>query len=219
MSGAVPVTLVTSGGLGDTARYRAMLTMRGEGPGCLARVARAHGTTIGRVRHWITRKLYKQQRVLMVDDDLWFYVNGARAGPMDMRRLVSAAGQALARAPIVLMQGNAGFVALDLAALHGRVRYGRVPILEHVDFILRAAKRDVPIVYMPAEWRCAQVGGGRNGGCADYRTQKLELAVARQIARRYPQYKEQLRCNENSTPYRNNDGVSAQKRKSVASRC
>lgn len=94
LSAGKRVTLVVS--KEEAPSYRDLLCDRGRGSvGGLVRIAKSPVEGIGAVRYWITRKLFREERIIMLDDDLHFYQRPDMhmpyllpAGPMDIRKML-----------------------------------------------------------------------------------------------------------------------------------
>jgi TET-associated glycosyltransferase-like protein len=158
------VTLVVN--YDEAKPYRALLCDRGRGsPGGLVKIAKCPITAInniGSVRYWITRKLFRNERILMLDDDLSFYYRPDMhapyllpAGPMDIRKMLLYMDiQLTPECPMVGLSSRVGnheistpvkyntrtncATALDLSVLReANLRYRKLADYEDIDFTLR----------------------------------------------------------------------------------
>lgn len=160
LSSGLRATLVVSGP--EAPSYRDLLVDRGRGsPGGLVRIAKCPVEGSGSVRRWITRNLFRTERVLMLDDDLRFWrrvpnlekVEVSFAKAMDMRRMLFEINEALDFVPMVgvATKANANLAiatryntrvgnayALDLAKLReAQIKFSHTPALEDIDLCLK----------------------------------------------------------------------------------
>jgi len=155
------VTLVVS--KEEAPSYRDLLCDRGRGSiGGLVKIVKCPVEGIGAVRYWITRKMFRTERILMLDDDLHFYQRPDMhrtyllpAGAMDMRRMLLYIDiQLTPECPMVGISSRVGnhdaaiavryntrancAFAYDLSVLReADLRYRKMAAYENVDLTLR----------------------------------------------------------------------------------
>ena len=145
--------------------YRSLLCDRGWGSiGGLVKIVKCPEKVsgIGAVRYWITRKLFKTERIIMLDDDLHFYQRPDMhmpyllpAGPMDIRKMLLYIDiQLTPECPMVGLSSRVGnhevtipvkyntrancVFAYDLSVLReANLRYRKLAAYENLDFTLR----------------------------------------------------------------------------------
>lgn len=183
--------------------------------GSMVRVVMCHWRqkSIGTTRRWITQSLFRDQKVVMFDDDLQFLVrpdmSSSRlevASPLDLRKMLHRMEALLDDVPMVGIStrqqniaynsfladvSNAfstGAYALNLGTLRDTVKFGRLPLLENVDFTLRLFKAGYSnTVMFDYAWSHA-INGNSKTGCNTYRTARMHAAAAQALQRAHPDY-------------------------------
>src|SRR6185295_7762638 len=162
------VTLVVSPD--EAPAYRALLCDRGRGsPGGLVKIRKCPVEGIGAVRYWITRRMFRNERILMLDDDLRFYYRpDMRApyllptGPRELRQMLLYIDiQLTQQCPMVGISARAGnheisdavryntrtncAYGLDLSMLRqANIRYRKMTAYEDIDLTLRLLQAGHP---------------------------------------------------------------------------
>jgi hypothetical protein len=173
---------------------------------------------ISRTREWILRKLsrsMKERYVLMLDDDMDFCY---RPDMSDTQLVTIKEAKRLKQMIDLLERWlKGGFVHVGLSARQGNnhidsawrdvgrmmnafaydtdalmdvtppVKFGRVPVMEDFDLTLQLLRRGHPnrISYQYC-WN--QRGSGREGGCSEYRTAKMQRDAAHKLKELHPDF-------------------------------
>lgn len=162
---------------------------------------------IGAVRQWAVDNA--EEKVLMMDDDLRFYVRRED----DLSKLIKATPESL-EAMFAMIEAHLDFSPLvGVASREGAnrntesivkntrvlrllayradvlrdndIRFDRVPVMEDFDValqLLRAGHENITL----NSWAHNQEGSGLEGGCSTYRTMEVQAAAAHQLAQLHP---------------------------------
>jgi len=196
----------------DEAReYRDLLIDRGRQRGGLVRIAKCPQEGIGETRRWITRRLFKDKKVAMFDDDLYFFKRPdmlspklVSCGPMDVRAMLlnmsillddypmvgisARQGNNNETRPVVYNTRSMNAYGFDLRLLdHEGVKFGRMPLMEDFDITLQLLRKGFSnAVLYNFCWN--QRGSNAEGGCSTYRTAKMQAEAAYRLQEFHPDY-------------------------------
>lgn len=209
LSAGKPVKLVVPKNEADD--YRLLLNSTVSGG--LVEIVKCPFDTLWMVRRWITRRLFKRQRIVMLDDDLEFLIRPdmssnavVETGPLGISKMMHTVETYLNSYPMVGISSKqenvkwtqhaqarygytmSGVYALDLDVFRDtKVRFGRVEYMDHLDIVLRvqAYTEYTNKILYDFCWKQLPL---RSGGCFSYRTKKAVHASVRRLAQLYPNY-------------------------------
>lgn len=188
LSAGLRVSLVVP--RGQVGPYKRLLSVH-EGTGLIT-IERCPVDGIGRVRRWITRSLFQEGVVIMLDDDLRLYCDGHVAHPFEVRQMlrdlhavtgelspVSGIGQSPVPSKV--------YACSPFWMRAHKIKFGRVLIYEDVELAMQIRdKRELTSVIFPRySWR--HLGGNALDACAAYKPRLSRLEI-KKLNRLHPEY-------------------------------
>lgn len=163
---------------------------------------------IAKVREYVVRKI--GGKVLMLDDDLWFYTRRTddegkllNAKPVEIQEMLGFIEQTLDTYAHVGIAAREGFnrfqgkgdiienqryiraIGVNCDMIPADVDYTRVQVMEDFDVALQLLERGLPSAII-TPWAQGQVQTQMAGGCSEYRTHENHERAAHKLAELHP---------------------------------